>query len=85
VEWLDSLDAISRARVRNRLDHVEEGNLGIHRSVGKGVAELVLNFGPGYRVYIGQIRNEVHLISGGSKRTQRRDIQDAQKFWSEHE
>ncbi len=85
TEWLNSLDSMNRARVRNRLDHVEDGNLGVHKSVGRGVVELVLDFGPGYRIYIGQIGNEVHLISGGSKRTQQRDIRAAQTFWSEHE
>lgn len=75
--WLDSLDPVSRAGVRNRIDHIEEGNLGVHKSVGKGVVELVLDFGSGYRIYIGQIGNEVHLISGGSKRTQQRDIHEA--------
>jgi putative addiction module killer protein len=84
-EWLKSLDPITRARVRNRLDHVEDGNLGVHKSVGKGVVELVLDFGPGFRIYIGQLGNEVHLISGGSKRTQQRDIRYAQRFWSEHQ
>jgi len=85
IEWLNSLDPMSRARVRNRLDHVEDGNLGAHKSVGKGITELVLDFGPGYRIYIGQTGNEVHLISGGSKRTQQRDIRAAQTFWSQHE
>jgi len=85
IEWLDSLDPMGRARVRNRPDHVEDGNLGVHKSVGEGVVELVLDFGPGYRIYIGQFRNEVHLISGGSKRTQQRDIRAAQRFWSKHE
>jgi len=76
---------MTRARVRNRLDHLEEGNLGAHKSVEKGVVERVLDFGPGYRIYIGQIGNEVHLISGGAKRTQHRDIRNAQRFWNEHE
>jgi putative addiction module killer protein len=85
MAWLNSLDPMGRARVRNRLDHVEEGNLGAHKSVGGGVVELILDFGPGYRIYIGQDGNEVHLISAGSKRTQPRDIRAAQKFWSEHD
>ena len=84
-EWLNALERMTRGRVRNRIDHVEEGSLGEHRSVGRGVVELILDFGPGYRIYIGQIANEVHLISGGSKKTQNQDIKDAQKFWGKHE
>lgn len=86
-EWLSSLDRMTRARVRSRIDNVEEGNLGKHKSVGEGVVELILDFshGPGYRIYIGQVGNEVHLISGGSKKTQDQDIKDAQDFWREHD
>ena len=85
IEWLNSLDPISRARVRNRLDHVEDGSMGVHKSVGSGVVELILDFGSGYRIYMGQVGDEVHLISGGSKRSQQRDIRAAQRFWSKHE
>jgi putative addiction module killer protein len=85
-EWLASLDPLSRAKVRNRIDNVEEGNLGNHKSVGKGIVELVFGGpGPGYRVYIGQVGKEVHLISGGSKATQGKDIKQAQEFWSQHD
>ncbi|MGB8013629.1 MAG: type II toxin-antitoxin system RelE/ParE family toxin [Terriglobales bacterium] len=84
-DWLKSLVPLTRARVRNRIDHVEAGNLGEHKGVGGGVVELILDFGPGYRVYIGQIGTEVHLISGGAKGTQDRDIKDAQDFWASHD
>lgn len=84
-EWLESLDPVARAKVRNRIDRVEDGNLGEHKSVGGGVVELILDFGPGYRVYIGLVANEVHLISGGQKKTQDQDIKDAQDFWKKHD
>ncbi len=84
-EWLNALDPLTRAKIRIRIDRIEEGNLGEHKSVGGGVVELILDFGPGYRVYIGQVANEVHLISGGLKRTQDRNIKDAREFWKEHD
>lgn len=84
-EWLDGLDPKVRARVRVRIDRVEEGAMGDTRSVGDGVVELRLDFGPGYRVYLGQKGNEVHLINGGSKQTQDEDIAAARKFWKSHE
>ena len=83
-EWLNSLPPKRRGIVRNRIDRVEAGNLGDTASVGGGVKELRIDFGPGFRVYFGQKGNEIHLISGGSKQAQKRDIGEAKKFWSEH-
>ena len=52
-EWLDALkDVNARARIRIRLDYVRLGNLGDSRSVGDGVQELKINYGPGYRVIL---------------------------------
>jgi putative addiction module killer protein len=85
TEWLNELDPKTRAIVRVRIDRVEDGSMGDTRSVGGGVVELRIDFGPGYRVYFGQIGNEVHLIHGGSKRTQDADIANAQDFWETHE
>ena len=62
-EWLDNLrDRKARARIRNRLKRLEAGNLGNYRSVGEGVCELKIDFGPGYRVYFGQIGTIIILI-----------------------
>jgi putative addiction module killer protein len=85
TDWLSSLDTRTRARVRVRIDRLEDGNFGDVRPVGEGVSELKLDFGPGFRVYFGQKKNEVHLISGGSKATQAQDIESAIRFWREHE
>ena len=84
TEWLAALDVQARARVRVRIDRVEEGNFGDVEPVGDGVSELRLDFGPGHRVYFGQKGDEVHLILGGSKQTQARDIVFAQRFWRMH-
>lgn len=84
-EWLNSLDFKTRARVIDRIDRMEEGHFGQFDPVGEGVYELILDFGPGYRVYFGQVNNQVHLISGGSKRHQQRDIDSAKRFWKEHD
>jgi putative addiction module killer protein len=83
-EWLAGLDVQTRARVRVRIDRIEDGNFGDVEPVGEGVSEIRLDFGPGYRVYFGQKGNEVHLIRGGSKQTQARDIISAQMFWRTH-
>ena len=68
-----------------RLDRVEQGNLGKHHSVGEGVSELVIDFGPGYRVYFGQDGMDlVILLIGGDKSSQQQDIQTARKYWREY-
>jgi len=86
-DWLEGLrDVQGRARIRVRLDRVRLGNLGDHRSVGAGVQELRIDFGPGYRVYFGiESRRMVLLLLGGEKSSQSRDIARAREFWQDHQ
>jgi putative addiction module killer protein len=64
-----------------RLDRVERGNFD-HKSVGEGVQELIIDFGPGYRVSFGQDGPDfVILLIGGDKRTQPADIRAAKQYW----
>ncbi|KKD39289.1 type II toxin-antitoxin system RelE/ParE family toxin [Limnoraphis robusta] len=85
-EWIDSLqDRKARLKIKLRLDRVEEGNLGDYRSVGEGVFELRLNYGPGYRIYFGQVGlTIILLLCGGDKKTQVTDIQTAKKYWRDY-
>ncbi|HWF62475.1 MAG TPA: type II toxin-antitoxin system RelE/ParE family toxin [Nitrospira sp.] len=85
-EWLASLrDSRVRAKIRVRLDRVSLGNLGDCHSVGEGVQELRVDYGPGYRVYFGQEGTTiVLLLCGGDKSTQSRDIKTAQIHWKEY-
>jgi putative addiction module killer protein len=84
-EWLGTLDVAVRARVQARVLRFEQGNLGDHRSVGSGVWEARLAFGPGYRIYFGKDGESVILLLvGGAKSTQRRDIRRAQEFWRDY-
>jgi len=81
-EWLRELDGSVRARVRTRIDRMERGNFGDFKSVGGGVFELRMDFGPGYRVYFGRHGNVVVvLLCGGDKSEQRSDIERAKSFW----
>jgi putative addiction module killer protein len=84
-EWLGTLDIAVRARVQARVLRFELGNLGDHKSVGSGVWEARLAFGPGYRIYFGKDEESVILLLlGGAKATQRRDIRRAQEFWRDY-
>jgi putative addiction module killer protein len=86
-EWLDSLrDMKARVRIEKRLERVALGNLGDYRSVGQGVYELKIDYGPGYRVYFGQIGSIlVLLLCGGDKSTQEQDILRAKEYWRDYE
>jgi putative addiction module killer protein len=84
MEWLHGLDMATQGRIRARVDRMEDGNFGDVEAIGDGLSELRLDFGPGYRVYFGQRGFEVHLIRGGSKRTQAADIAAARQFWRTH-
>ena len=77
--WLHDLrDRQARTRVFARIDRLANGNPGDVRSVGDGVSELRIDYGPGYRVYF--MRRGVAavvLLWGGDKRTQSSDIERA--------
>ncbi len=85
-EWLYGLgDRAAIARITTRLERVELGNLGDHKSVGSGVMELRITYGPGYRVYYAfDGTRVVLLLIGGSKNTQARDIETAKAYWQDH-
>lgn len=85
-EWLEGLrDREARAKIRVRLNRIRLGNFGDCKSVGVGVNELRIPYGPGYRVYFGRKDNTiVILLYGGDKKTQSRDIALAQRYWQEY-
>lgn len=83
--WLNTLDIAVKARIQARLLRFELGNLGDHKTVGGGVWEARLTFGPGYRIYFGKDGNSIIvLLLGGDKAFQRRDIQRSQAFWADY-
>jgi len=85
-DWLRALkDARVRAKIRVRLNRVRKGNMGDCKSVGGGVSELRMDFGPGYRAYMGRDGNRVVLLlCGGDKKTQKKDIETAKSYWKDY-
>ena len=84
-EWLSGLDGDARRRVAAVLLRMQSGNLGDFKSVGGGVLERRMNFGPGYRAYFGRDGDEsIVLLAGGTKRRQSSDIRAARRLWSEY-
>ncbi len=85
-EWLDRLqDARTRGIIRARLNRVRLGNFGDCSSVGDGVFEFRIDYGPGFRVYFGQEGSKlVILLCGGDKNSQSRDIDRAKEYWADY-
>ena len=55
------------------------------KSVGAGVYECKINFGPGYRVYFGKDGEQiVILLAGGTKQRQQNDIRFALERWQDY-
>jgi putative addiction module killer protein len=77
-------DQRAKALIAARIFRLANGLLGDVRSVGKGVSELRIHHGPGYRVYFKEVDMEiVILLCGGDKSTQQRDIETAQRLAAE--
>ena len=86
-KWLRKLkDINARVAVIKRLVKVGNGNLGDYKSVGSGVLEFRIDYGPGYRIYFSLKGNElILLLIGGDKSTQKSDIKLAQDLKKEYE
>jgi putative addiction module killer protein len=83
--WFDELDRQAAAKVAVVLARMTQGNLSEIKSVGAGVLERRIDWGPGYRVYLGRDGERlVILLGGGTKKRQRRDIEDAQGRWVDY-
>jgi putative addiction module killer protein len=86
AEWLFSLsDRNAAARVQIRLERLRLGNFGDVRSLGKGLSELRIDVGPGYRVYFAiEGKSVVLLLFAGDKATQQKDIRRAREYLADY-
>ena len=84
-KWFDRLNSEAAAKVTVAITRMAKGNLSNIESVGQGVHEYKINFGPGYRVYFGKDGEElIILLAGGTKKKQSRDIAEAQAIWADY-
>ena len=86
IQWLESIqDLGTQGRIDRRLERLANGNFGDCRSIGDGVFELRIHFGPGYRIYFGELDDTiVLLLCGGDKSSQERDIRRAKTYWLQY-
>ena len=86
AEWFADVEPVARAKVARAIARMEQGNLSNAKPVvGEGAFEYRLDFGPGYRVYFGRDGDVlVILLTGGTKKRQQRDIEDARAYWHDY-
>jgi putative addiction module killer protein len=77
-------DERATALIASRLDRLAFGHAGDAAPVGDGISELRIHYGPGYRIYFKQDGNTlIILLCGGDKGSQKRDIAEAKRLFSE--
>lgn len=78
-QWLARLaDRRAVEKIAQRIVRVQAGLFGDVKSIGGGVSEIRINYGPGYRVYfIRRGAAVILLLCGGDKSSQKRDIEAA--------
>ena len=85
ARWFDRLNAPAALKVRRAIAQIEAGNFANTKSVGGGVRERIIEFGPGYRVYFGCVGDTwVILLGGGTKKRQQKDIDTAKTHWAHY-
>lgn len=84
-EWFSRLNPEAANKVTTALYRIRLGNLSNAKSVGSGVQECRIHFGPGYRVYFGMDGEQiVILLGGGTKQRQQDDIRLAIERWRDY-
>jgi putative addiction module killer protein len=83
-EWFMKLNTIAAAKITTVKLKMEQGNLSNVKWF-RGIGEYRLDWGPGYRVYVGRDgKRLVILLGGGTKKGQQKDIERAAKLWAEY-
>lgn len=82
-EWLNKLDKTAQAKVDAYIKRTALGAAKKNiRSLGDGIFEIKIDYGPGFRVYFGEVgKMIILLLLGGDKNSQFRDIQRAKDYW----
>ena len=88
AKFFNRIKGMAAVKITGAITRLRAGNTGDSKSVGKGVSELRIDWGPGYRIYYGWDGSKlILLLTGGAKRSkklQTADIEKAQAFWADY-
>ncbi len=85
AQWFDGLDTQAALKVNTYVTRIESGNFSQVKGVGGGVFECRIDWGPGFRVYLGKDGETiVVLLGGGTKKRQATDIEKAKACWQDY-
>jgi putative addiction module killer protein len=83
-KWFDSLSVQAAAKVTVAKLRMELGNTSNIKWFD-GIGEYVIDWGPGYRIYLARDGDTlIVLFGGGTKRGQQQDINRAKELFSEY-
>ncbi len=83
--WFDDLDVQAAAKVATSIVRLELGNLSNVKWIGGGLGEYRIDWGPGYRLYLGKDGEAlIILLVGGTKKRQQTDIERAKSLFAEY-
>lgn len=84
-KWFFKLHAVAAAKVARAVVRMEEGNFSNTKSIGEGIFENKINYGPGYRIYFANDGDTIIiLLAGGTKKSQSSDIRKARDYWMDY-
>jgi len=85
ASFFNRVNGVAAVKITAAITRLKAGNKVDSKSVGKGVSELRIHWGPGYRIYYGWDGAKlIILLSGGAKKSQRSDIDKAQAYWADY-
>jgi len=85
TDWFDSLNAHAANKVNTHLTRIREGNTSSLKPIKGAFGEIRIDFGPGYRVYVGRDGDKIIILfGGGTKQRQQKDIDNAWILWEEY-
>jgi putative addiction module killer protein len=84
ADWFNGLDAQAAAKVATAKLRMELGNTSKVKWFS-GIGEYVIDWGPGYRIYLAKDGDSlIVLFGGGTKRRQQADIEEAKSLHAEY-
>jgi putative addiction module killer protein len=82
--WFANLPGQAAAKITAAVARLELGNVSRVKGIGT-IGEYRIDWGPGYRIYLGQDGpNLILLLGGGTKQRQQSDIARAKAMWAEY-